>query len=253
MATVPLRLRDRVFTRAVANRITHPVPTLTAGVTAALPLAGGWPLWAVVVSGVGGWTLAVLPTVLTRQLARPTVDPGQLPEPWAGFVREAQDAAARYERALSTVPPGAVRERLEAAGARVADGVDECFKIATRGAALDAASASLDLTETIGLQLAALDGRDDDMARQTRQALQAQLDAANRLATTRRRVSEQLHLLDARLDETVARAVELGLSADDLDPAKAGRLGSDIDAVVGDMESLRQALEETSALTTDRL
>jgi hypothetical protein len=252
MAATSLRLRDRILTRAVANRMTHPIPTLTAGVTAAVPLAVGWPLWAVAVSGVGGWALTVLPAVVSRPVARPSVDAGQLPEPWAGFVREAQDAAARYERALATVPVGAVRDRLETVGARVADGVTECFKIATRGAALDSASESLDITDETHQLLATLEGRDDETARQTRSALQAQLDAAHRLADTRRQVSEQLHLLDARLDEAVARAVELGLSADRLDPANAGRLGTDIDAVVGDMESLRQALEETTALTFDR-
>jgi hypothetical protein len=252
MAAVPLRLRDRILTRAVANRMTHPIPTLTAGVTAALPLAGGWPLWAVAISGIGGWTLAVLAPLVARPVVRPTVDPDQLPQPWAGFVREAQDAAARYERALATVPAGAVRDRLTSVGARVADGVVECFKIATRGAALDSASASLDITPETYERLASLEGRDDETARQTRSAVQAQLDAAHRLADTRRQVSEQLHLLDARLDEAVARAVELGLSADRRDPANAGHLGTDIDAVVGDMESLRQALEETSALTFDR-
>jgi hypothetical protein len=251
MGAHELRLRDRVLTRAVARRMTHPVPTLTAGMTAAVPIAVGWPLWLSLVSGITGWAIAVLPAVASRPSTTPTVDPQRLPEPWAGFVREAQDAAARYERALRTVPAGVVRDRLEAVAARVADGVAECFKIASRGAALDSANESLDITDQTHRLIASLEGRTDDTARQTRDALQAQLDAAQRLAATRRQVSEQLHLLDARLDEAVARAVELGLSADRLDPAYAGRLGTDIDAVVGDMESLRQALEETTALTFD--
>jgi hypothetical protein len=252
MGAVQLRLRDRVFTRAVARRMTHPVATLTAGAAAAVPIAVGSPVWVGVLTGVGGWALAVAPAVVRRRRT-PTVDPRRLPEPWAGFVREAQDAAARYHRALGTVPAGAVRQRLEEVAARVADGVEECFKIASRGAALDSASSSLDITDETHRLIASLEGRSDETARQTRNALQAQLDAAHRLAETRRQVSEQLHLLDARLDEAVARAVELGLSADRLDPAHAGRLGTDIDAVVGDMESLRQALEETSALTLDRV
>jgi len=57
----------------------------------------------------------------------------------------------------------------------------------------------------------------------------------------------RLQLLDARLDEAVARAVELSLNAD---VGALGGLGSDVDAVVGDMEALRQALEETNRPST---
>ncbi len=54
---------------------------------------------------------------------------------------------------------------------------------------------------------------------------------------------DRLRLLDARLDEAAARAVELSVEASD-----EGMLGlsSDVDDVVTDMEALRQALEETS-------
>ncbi len=53
---------------------------------------------------------------------------------------------------------------------------------------------------------------------------------------------DRLRLLDARLDEAAARAVELSVDAND-----EGMLGlsSDVDNVVSDMEALRQALEET--------
>ncbi len=56
---------------------------------------------------------------------------------------------------------------------------------------------------------------------------------------------DRLRLLDARLDEAVARAVEL--SVDSGDPEGVLGLSSDVDSVVTDMEALRQALEETGA------
>jgi hypothetical protein len=64
-----------------------------------------------------------------------------------------------------------------------------------------------------------------------------------RIAHVAAEARDRLQLLDARLDESVARAVELALSAEST--GDLGGLGSDIDAVVGDMEALRQALEET--------
>jgi hypothetical protein len=126
--------------------------------------------------------------------------------------------------------------------------VQECFRIASRGAQLDAAAASMEDPHRVTERLAALVGRDDPLAEQTRASLRAQLDAAQRIADTRREVGERLQLLDARLDEAVARAIELGLAVDTMDAASARSLGSDVDDVVSDMEALRLALEETAAL-----
>ena len=57
-----------------------------------------------------------------------------------------------------------------------------------------------------------------------------------------REAKDQLRLMDARLDELVARAVEVSISAGDTtDPLLAG----DVDGLVEEMESLRLALEET--------
>ena len=58
-------------------------------------------------------------------------------------------------------------------------------------------------------------------------------------------VSDRLRLLDARLDEAVTRAIELSVRADN--PDELSGLGDDIDALVGDMESLRQGLDEVDA------
>ncbi len=47
-----------------------------------------------------------------------------------------------------------------------------------------------------------------------------------------------------RLDEAVARAVELSLRVDD--PVELGGLGDDVDRLVGEMEALRRGIEETA-------
>ena len=54
---------------------------------------------------------------------------------------------------------------------------------------------------------------------------------------------DRLRLLDARIDETVTRTVELSVTQTDAE-SLAG-LGDEVDSIVGDMEALRQAVEET--------
>ncbi|MEX1164729.1 MAG: hypothetical protein WEB03_14245 [Nitriliruptor sp.] len=240
-------LRDRILTRRVSQRMMSPAAIVAAGAGSAVVVAAGAPLVLAAAAGVAAWGL-VVGTAVERGAKRPSFDARSLPPPWRDYVREAQDAASRYDRALSGVQEGPVRVRLLAIGERVRDGVEQCWHIANRGLALDRAAMSLEDPRRVRDRLDDLTGREDATAQQTRAALQAQLDATERLARTRRDVGEQLQLLDARLDESVARAVELGLSADRGDVGLAGTIGSDIEAVVQDMEALRQALEETTAL-----
>jgi hypothetical protein len=49
-------------------------------------------------------------------------------------------------------------------------------------------------------------------------------------------------MLNARLDEAVARAIELSVHAGSVDELNS--LGTDVQGVVDDMEALRQGLEE---------
>ena len=53
---------------------------------------------------------------------------------------------------------------------------------------------------------------------------------------------DRLRLLNARLDEAVARAYELSVQASDV--ADLSGLGDDVDGLVLEMEALRQGLEE---------
>lgn len=241
-------LRDLVFTRRVATRMTAPVATLGAGVGAAVPIALGVPVWLAGVSAMCVWVGVVVPEVLASRHPREQVDTTPLPEPWASFVAEAEDAAERYRRAIAGLPDGAVADRLDEIGHRVTDGVNECRRIARRGAALDAATHTFEDPQVLTSRLRALDNASDPTTEATRAALQAQLDSAARVKATRDEVKAKLQLLDARLDEAVARAVELAVGTETLDHAAAGSLSTTVDAVVSDMESLRQAVEETSAL-----
>ena len=82
----------------------------------------------------------------------------------------------------------------------------------------------------------------DAQALEKLEALQAQVLSAQRLSKVAEDARSRLELLNARLDEAVARAVEMALSAEDA-TALSG-LGGDVDDLVGEMESLRGALDE---------
>ena len=80
-------------------------------------------------------------------------------------------------------------------------------------------------------------------------AMQAQLASAERIDRTIADAYDRLRLLDARTDEAVARAVELSVSQ--ADPDAVSDLDSDVSVIVGDLEALRQAIEETDGTATD--
>ena len=171
------------------------------------------------------------------------IDPFTLGEPWRLRVREAQRARSRYRTAVEEAPEGPLRDRLADIGARIDAGVEECWRIANQGDALRRGLRSLE-TGQIRTSLASAEaGAGDEAAADPRVgALRAQLTSAERLAAAAEDADRRLRLLSARLDEAAARAVELSLGAG-TDVDLAG-LGSEVDEVVDQLESLRLAIEE---------
>jgi succinate dehydrogenase/fumarate reductase flavoprotein subunit len=233
-----MALRDRFFTRRVARAMTSPSAIVLAGGVAAGAILAPIPLAVAPIAGLVAYAARVA-AAMDRKSAQ-TPDLRTLSEPWRTFVVDAMDACARFGRAVSTADAGPLRERLTEISRRLDDDVTESWRIARRGMALEAALAQLEDTREVARRLEAA-RRSRDV--QLEQSLQAQLDSTNRIVAVSQDARRRLQLLDARLDEAVARAVELALSAD---PQAAGGLGGDVDAVVGDMEALRQALEETN-------
>jgi hypothetical protein len=127
-------------------------------------------------------------------------------------------------------------------------GVDECWRIAQRGNELSAAVADLDVADiqrqlqTAEAAAAASPDRADLAG--TASAVGQQLASAERLAGVARDAEDRLRRLSAQLNEVVARAVELSLQGPDMGTLQP--LGSDVDDLVGELESLRVALEETA-------
>jgi chromosome segregation ATPase len=194
--------------------------------------------------GAVAWGARVA-VAIPRTPKRERIDPFTLGEPWRTFVRAALQAQARFDRTVQTARSGPLRDRLAEIGERVGPGVDECWQVANRAQESENAREQLD-TRQARAELAALEqetGTAEEHRARTEEALRAQISSADRMSAVVDDARDRLRLLDARLDEAVARAVEL--SVDSGDPEGMLGLSSDVDSVVTDMEALRQALEET--------
>ena len=246
------RFRDRFFTPEVARAITSPSGILLAGAGAAVGIVLGAPIAAAAGVGALVYALRVAASVPKDPDKLDDIQPRTLREPWRRFVIEALSAQERFQRAVATMSRGPLRTRLEEIGVRIGEGVRECWRIAQRGEALEDGMRQLEHPEAVRRQLAQVEAEyaasgNDARLSATAQALRAQLESTLRIEGTARETVDRLRLLDARLDEMVARAVELGFRASD--PTDLGGLRDDVDSLVTEMEALRQALEETSGGT----
>ena len=220
---------------------------LTGGTVAAAVLLGA-PV--ALAAAAGGLALgARLGYELVRNREE-RIDPFALKDPWKRFVIEARSAQSRYVRAVRRSRPGPLRDRLAELGERIDQAVRECWRVACQGDALGSALGQLE-TNRVEAELSEA-RRDLSRARgsstapiqATVNALEAQLRSAERLKEVWGTSRDRLRVLNAQLDEAVARAVELSVAAGD-STAAFGGLTDQITGVVSDMEALRQALEET--------
>jgi uncharacterized phage infection (PIP) family protein YhgE len=123
---------------------------------------------------------------------------------------------------------------MESITRQVQRGVEECWLIAKRGDDLDRALNRLDITSL----KVRLETSTDEA---TRASLKAQLDSAQRIRTTRDDTDQQLRLLNTRLGELLAQAAEVSVGSD-----TTSDLGSAVDDVVTQLESLRLAVEDVN-------
>ena len=217
---------------------------MLGGAGAAAAILGGLPLLAI--AGVGALVyLARVAMLMPRGKKGERIDPMSISDPWRGFVQEALDAQRRYRKAVSAATEGPMRDRLIEIGERIDAGVGECWRVARRGDALVDAIGNLDpMSARRDLDAAKKEAKSTpgDAQAETVKALEAQVASADRLTDVAKDAQDKLRLLDARLDEAVARAVELSITADDV--GELGGLGGDVEGVVSEMETLRQSLEE---------
>jgi len=243
-----LSLRERVFSVPVAKALGSPSGLgLAAGgavaggagaVAAGLPIVLG-------ALGLGGVAWLGRGAVAIPGRRGEKIDPFTLREPWRHFVRDALQAHDTFTQLVKRTPEGPLRDRLADIAERMEAGLKESWRIASRGETLVEARRAID-DPAVRAELASLQTSrstaDDASRARLAEALQSQIDAADRLDRIIDQTYDQLRLMDARMDNAVTRALEISVSA--TDSAAYGHLGAEVDGLVDDLEALRQGLEE---------
>lgn len=250
-----LSFRDRFFSPQVARAVTSPSGILAFGAGAAAGvLAVGVAPVAVPVA-IGGGLLAYgvrVALALPRKGTGTRIDPFAVNEPWRHAVRDAVQARNRFADAVKGFQPGPLKDSLSAVSAQMEEAVEECWSVAKQGQVLaDARKQINDREARWELQQAqyALTQSGGNEVQEGRiAALEAQLATADRMDGLISSTKDQLDLLNARLDESVTRAIELSVSDKG---GGAERLTADVGAIVDDLESLRRAIEEVDDVDDD--
>lgn len=252
--------RDRFFTKPVARALTSPSAIVATGVGAAIGIvatAALSPLLAVLGAVVGGGVglgarlVAAMPKARDRSATKFNVF--EVEEPWRRAAIDAVRAKARFDKAVASFPDGPIKAAAQGIGSQVSRALEQCWKVAKQGNQLAIARASISDADArrdlARLQAEIGAGPPSITQARTVDAFQNQIDTADRLDALLVSTNQQLRLLNARLDESVTRAIELSVSSatsnasasdDDLDATKVGQ---DIDVIVDDLEALRSAIE----------
>ena len=146
-------------------------------------------------------------------------------------------ARARFQSLAAQAGSGPMAERLAALSESIDAGVLASHRTASRAQAAEAALAELD-PERVNEALKAARRRGDDAEIEL---LMAQHGSVNRLLNSLDDADDQLRMLDLRLDAAVARAAELVLR-----PTDTAAAGAELDALVEQLDALRQAMDSLS-------
>jgi hypothetical protein len=170
------------------------------------------------------------------------IDPFAVNEPWRFFVRDAVTARNRFDEALRNTRPGPLKDRLVDIRGSVETGVRECWEVAKQAQNISEARKAIDVP-SLRKRLDTLESRDADTSA-TERSVRAQLGSAERLDRVLADVTARLEILEAQLTEAVTRAIEVSALAGQDDELTG--VGSAVEQVVDQLESLRAALAETS-------
>lgn len=222
-----------------------PAGILAAGAGTAVGIVVGLPLIGAIGAGALAWGARVL-IGLPKESSGPNLSTRGLRDPWRRYATEAVEARREFGRAVERVSSGAVQERMTSIAGRIDHGVEAIFGVANRAQTLEDARMRIDVARA-ATDLSTLRADPTTPSRpslvRTMESLEAQLDTAKRLDAQVYEARENLALLDARLDEAVARGIELSVHRD----ADLSTLDQEIDDMVLEMEALRQALDATEA------
>jgi hypothetical protein len=162
------------------------------------------------------------------------VDLTPLQPRWRRPVEEAVAARTRFRALAQQADGGPIADRLETLAESIDAGVLASYRTASRAQAADAALAELGPDRVNdALKNARRRGNDAEI-----ELLMAQHASVNRLLNSVDDAEDQLRMLDLRLDAAVARAAELVLR-----PTDVAGAGVELDALVSELDALRQAMD----------
>lgn len=238
-------LRDRFFTRPVAEAIMSPGGILLAGAGAALGIVTGLGPVGAIGLGVLAWGGRV-GAAIPRGPVKERIDRRAVSGPWERFVDEALDAQRRFERTVAATRQGPVQERLDAMSDRIDTFVRHSYDVARSGQRLSDARRMVDVDRIVADLHRVTGGHPvppGSTQARAAEALEAQLGSARRLDTTIEDTRNRLLLLDARLDELVTRAIEVSVT----DAGHQGLVDVDreLQDVVDELDAVRMAVAET--------
>ena len=232
---------------SVARTGASPVVLGAAGAGALLALVAGSSLVGIVLVALLMWIVSggVLLAVRHGRPPRARIDPFAISEPWRRFVKDSLTARNRFDDARRTTRPGPLRDRLDDLRRPIDAGVEECWRVAQQAQVVSDARKRLD-APALRRRLASLEASGNEPAVA---AVRAQLGSVERLDGVISDTTDRLEVLEARLTEAVARAIEVAALAGHDDDLVG--LGSDVEDVVDELEALRLALTETSGPPRD--
>jgi hypothetical protein len=229
----------------IADAALAPSTLVVTGGVAAVTVAVGLALPVVVGAGAVAWATC---TLVTRRRHRPEpIRPDLLSKEWRVFVFDAMDAQKRYERAWHSAPDGPLRNRLRETGRSIDAAVRECWTVAKRGDALQQALHELELDrarERLAAATADLEASPTPTRQQTVASLKARVQSGERMSELLDDARQQLHMLDARLDEINVSALELVHRSGTIGAVTA--VGGAVDEVVQELQTLASALDEAA-------
>ena len=214
-----------------------------------MAILGGLPLAGAALVSAAAWAARVA-MGLPRTPRQERIDPFRVGEPWRRFVQDAQQAQGRFEETVRRTHAGPLQGELDEIGARIAEGVREAWRVAQQGHLLEEALGRMDLPAAkqdlarVGKEIDRYPGGTAPAHLvDTREAIEAQLQAADRLAGVATSAHARLRLVNAQLDEAVARAIELSVSRS-TDAVDLSPVAQSLEGIVDELEALRQGLEE---------
>jgi hypothetical protein len=228
------------------RRFFHPLILVIAVLVGAVGLAAAR-LPGLILGLLVGYGLGFTAAVIIRHRDTERIDPFALNEPWRFFVRDALQARNRFRSTIETLDDGPISDRLRGMGQQIDAGVEECWRIARRGQAIADARRTIkrDKLERQIEEIAA-EGADADNDRRL-ESLQSQLVSSDHLGDVLEDAERRLKMLDTRLEHSVTRAIDVSARlGDDLD---LSTVEEDMTLLVDELESLREALDDTEGPT----